>query len=188
MSTTKTKQIILAATAVMAMFILSCAKKPTGVRSVKQTTHNVVNPQVTNPSVQAAGAQNIHYQLTSIELPGEPVNGTISVRSEILTPSGYYIPITTTHTAAQMDAYGVVNDNDNGVKLDIRTRCIGQNCEKYIMLITVVKNNHSVHQMIAISNYNQSFFNLEQINASVPGGSQLFYGNIDQVLQRNSTL
>lgn len=177
----QTVKVILSVLAI-SFVSFSCAKKPAGIRTVRQTDSKVVNQAVSNASTQAASVQNLLYQMTVVELPGEATDGSFTVNSEIKTPSGQYVPITTTHTNGK-DAQGVVEDAANGAKLDIRSRCVGENCDQYIMLVTVVKNNYAVHQMMVISYLNQSYFNIETINASI-APSQM-YRSLDEVVQRN---
>ncbi|MFN3455700.1 MAG: hypothetical protein ACK41T_12140, partial [Pseudobdellovibrio sp.] len=91
--------------------------------------------------------------------------------------------ITTTHTGNQ-DAGGTYTDSTTGAQLYVRSRCIGTNCEKYALLITVVKNGQSYHQMAAISYANDCQFNLETRNAQVTS----LYTNIDQLLAQRSNV
>ncbi len=183
MKTFRLNHLALSIVVTLTAFSFSCAKKATGVRTVRQTQAVAVNPAVSTPSTQAANNQNLLYTLTVVELPGEATSGTFTVNSEIRTPMGKFIPITTTHTNGQ-DVYGVYDDADTGAKLDIRARCLGSECNTYILLVTVIKNNYSVHQIVATSYLtNETSFNVENINASVAPGS--FYRSLDEVVQRN---
>lgn len=178
----KLTQFIFPIIVVASTLAVSCAKKPNGVRAVRQTESKTTNPVVSNPSINAANSQNLLYTLTVVELPGEPTEGSFTVNAEIKTPMGKFIPITTTHTQGQ-DVWGSYNDSDTGAQLDIRARCLGENCDTYILLVTVVKNGYSVHQVVAISYLTETFFNVENINANV--APQSFYRSLDEVVQRN---
>ncbi len=156
---------------------LSCAKKPSGVRTIKQTQGYAINQQQNNTSMNQANNQNQLYNVVSVELPeagSQPE--VVSVTSEIKTPYGQYLPITTTHTGGK-DVYGVLTDSMNGTQLDIRSRCLGASCEKYFLLVTVVKNNYAIHQIVVVSNSNQNFFRFQHINYTV--GS--FFQSLDAV-------
>lgn len=179
----KLTNLVLPLVVILSTFIFSCAKKATGVRTVRQTEANIVNPSVSNPSVEQANNQNLLYTLSVVELPGEAADGTFTVKAEIRTPSNKFIPITTTHTNGQ-DVNGVYTDADTGTQLDIRARCLGSACNIYILLVTVIKNNYSVHQVVATSYLtNETAFNIEHINATV--APTLFYRSLDEVVQRN---
>lgn len=179
----KLTNLVLPLVVVMSAFSFSCAKKATGVRAVRQTQTNIVNPAVSNPSVQQANNQNLLYTLTVVELPGEATDGSFTVNAEIRTPMNKFIPITTTHVNGK-DVSGVYSDADTGAQLDIRARCLGADCNIYILLVTVIKNNYSVHQIVATSYLsNTTSFNVENINASVAPNS--FYRSLDDVVQRN---
>lgn len=154
---------------VLSLFVFSCAKTPSGVRTVKQTGQQIVSPQVSGPSVNAANAQNIAVDVVTVERPESTTDGSLSVTSELKLPNGSYIPVTTTHTNGS-EAYGQV-DIDTQTKLDVRSGCFETNCAKYIMLITVVKSNYAVHQIAVISKLADSFFYIKHINATVAPNS-----------------
>ena len=167
----------------MIVLMSSCAQKKTPVRSVKQTQSQMMNTTTSQPSIRAADAQSLLYDITVLERPTFDFNNTPQVVSEIRTPDGRYISITTSHQGSQ-DSYGIVEDSKNGVRLDVRARCVGENCEKYLLLVTVVKSGYAYHQLAAIS-YNQDcYFNLENINYSV--NTARFYASLDELNQRNN--
>lgn len=183
MKTLRLNPIALSIVVVLSAFSFSCAKKANGIRAVRQTEANIVNPGVSNPSIDRANNQNLLYTISVIELPGEAVKGTFTINAEIQTPSKKFIPITTTHINGQ-DVYGVYTDDDTGTKLDIRARCIGADCNSYILVVTVVRNNQAQHQIVATSYLsNETSFNVENINAQVAPGS--FYRSLDEVVERN---
>lgn len=167
----------------MSVFSFSCAKKKSGIRAVTKTDSRVIRPETSTPSVQAATNQNLKYVLSTLSIPQLNDNGSYSIVSEILNPTNQYVPITTTHLGAQ-DAYGVYNDSATNAQLDIRSRCIGEQCDKYVLLVTVVKGGYAYHQMAAISYANDCHFNVEHRNAQVV---QL-YKSLDEVISSNSNV
>lgn len=176
------KMILVLTMATLAFSGLSCAKKESKIRGAK-TAQQTMNPQVTAQSIQQADAQAISYMLNSVSVPVDNGNGTHSVTSEIVSRSSNYIPIETTHTANQ-DSYGIYDDNSQGTKLDIRARCIGSGCEKYVLLVTVVKSGYAYHQMAAISFKDDNFFYSEQRNYKVA----TMYRSVDEVLAQHANL
>lgn len=174
------KMIIYIVLAGVAFSGLACAKKQSKIRGAK-TNQQVMNPKITNDSILVAETQDISYMLNSVSTPEQNQNGSNTVTSEITTRSANYIPIYTTHIENQ-DSYGIYDDASQGTKLDIRARCLGSDCEKYALLITVVKNGYAYHQMAAISFKDDDFFYVEQRNYKV---AQM-YRNIDEVLAQNS--
>ncbi|AZZ36793.1 hypothetical protein CIK05_08315 [Bdellovibrio sp. qaytius] len=161
---------------------LSCAKKQSKIRGAK-TTQQVLNPQVTANSIQAGDTQDISYMLKSVSVPEQNDDGSSSVTSEILSRQSTYIPFNTTHKLNE-DAYGVYDDASQGTKLDIRSRCLGAECAKYVILITVVKNGYAYHQMAAISNKDDDFFWVEQRNYKVV----TMFKSVDEVLAQYPNL
>lgn len=170
-------------------FILfsSCAKKDGPLRAIKQTESNVMNPITSTPSVRAADAQNLLYDIVSISWPiaGSSAGSfDLSINSEIKTPDGRYIPVTTSHQNNR-DSVGVIDDTEkNGTKIDVRARCEGANCEKYLMLATVVKGGYAVYQLAVVSYSTDCKFNLENLNPSVQG--LRIYSSLDDLSQRNT--
>ncbi len=179
----KRQNVLVTALLLLTMTCFSCAKKATGVRSIRQTESHTTNPIVSNTSVTAGHAQNVDYTVTVVELPLDSTDGTFVVTAEIKTPTGKFIPITTTHSLGK-DVNGVYNDTESNNQLDIRARCLGEKCDTYLLLVTVIKNNSSVHQVSVISRATETFFNVENINAYV-AGAHLYYG-LDEVMQRNN--
>lgn len=176
------KTILLLLVATFAFSGLSCAKKQSKIRGAK-TSQQVMNPQITNDSINVAESQDISYMLNSVSVPEDNGDGSNTVTSEIVSRSSNFIPIYTTHTENQ-DSYGIHDDPTQGTKLDIRARCIGAGCEKYVLLVTVVKNGNAYHQMAAISFKGDDFFYVEQRNYRV---AQM-YRNVDEVLSQNASL
>lgn len=172
-------------TAIIAMGIFSlmtssCAKKGPNIRAVKQVEHNVMNPSVSTPSIRVADASNLLYDIVSISWPIEG-NDELKIESEIKTPDGRYIPVTTFHKNNN-DSVGVIDDSKvNGTLIDIRARCEGANCEKYLMLATIVKGGYAVHQLAVVSYSSDCKFNLQNTNYSVA----TMYSSLNDLAQRN---
>ncbi len=166
-----------------ALTFTSCAKKGASVRAVKQTEGNVMNPATSTPSVAAASAQSLMYDVNSISWPiPSDSSAEVHIESEIKTPSNKFIAITTNHKSEGVDSRGVTDDSENGTKLDIRARCVGENCEKYLYLATIVKSGYAIHQLAVISYSNDCKYNLENVNYTVKS----FYQNLDQLAQQNN--
>ena len=175
------KQILTLGLIAISMSGVSCAKKGSAIRAVKQTDSKVMNPAVSTPSLQAINTQGLKYDMVSISWPTEN-NSELKIEAEIKTPDGRYIPFTTFHKN-NLDSVGVIDDMEkNGTKIDIRARCEGDNCEKYLLLATVVKGGFAIHQMAVVSYSADCKFNLENINYTVAK----LYSNLDDLSQRNT--
>ncbi len=174
---------------VFSVTFMSCAKKGSPVRAIKQTEAKPMNAATSSQSQAAAGAQNLLYDVTSIAFP--ILNDTeVTMNSEIKTPDGRYIPISTIHKN-NVDSVGVVDDMQiNGTKIDIRARCVDNNnnysanCEKYLYLATIVKGGYAVHQLAVVSYSVDCKFNLENLNPSVSG--LRLYSSLDDLARRNT--
>lgn len=170
------KTLLVILTVSFAVFSFSCAKKQSKIRGAK-TTAQVMSPKITADSIAVGETQDISYMLNSVTVPEQNQDGSSSVTSEIVSRQNTYIPFNTTHNLNQ-DAYGIYDDASQGTKLDIRSRCMGAECAKYVILITVVKNGYAYHQMAAISNKDDDFFYVEQRNYKVA----TMYRTVDEVL------
>ena len=182
-------QMWLAISIFAASFILfsSCAKKGSPVRAIKQTGSTPMNVVTSDQSINVAGTQKLLYNIMSISFPElSQDTSDVAINSELKTPDNRYIPITTTHKSDGYDSVGVIDDMEkNGTKVDIRARCIGQNCEKYLMLATVVKSGFAVHQLAVVSYSTDCKFNLENLNPAVP--NLKIYSSLDDLAARNNT-
>lgn len=166
-----------------ALIFSSCAKKGTNVRAVKQTEGNVMNVATSTTSIAAASAQSLMYDINSISWPiPSETSAEVHIDSEIKTPTNKFIAISTNHKSEGVDSRGVTDDTENATKLDIRARCVGENCEKYLMLATIVKGGYAIHQLAVISYSNDCKYNLENVNYTVKS----FYQNLDQLAQQNN--
>jgi len=176
------KTLLVILTVSFAFSGLSCAKKQSKIRGAK-TTAQVMSPKITADSIAQGETQDISYLLNSVSVPEQNEDGSSTVASEITSRSSNFIPIFTTHTLNQ-DSYGIHDDPSQGAKLDIRARCIGSECAKYVILITVVKNGYAYHQMAAISNKDENFFHVEQRNYKIA----TMYRTVDEVLAQHPGL
>lgn len=161
---------------------LSCAQNASGTRGAK-TSSRIVRPQTSQASQQAAQVQNVNYILDSVSAPSQNSDGTYTISSEMHTPSGDYLPFSTTHTGAQ-DAGGTYSDANSGNTLDIRARCIGDSCNEYVLLVTVVKNGYAYHQVAAISYANDCSYYVEERNTQI----EQIYSSVQDVINQNSNL
>jgi hypothetical protein len=160
---------------------VSCAKKSSKIRGAK-TNARVLNTNTTQDSITLADAQDLNYQLNSVSEPLVNEDGSNTVESEVASRN-QFLPFSTTHMGTQ-DAYGIYDDNIQGTKLDIRSRCIGAECEKYAILITVVKSGYAHHQMAAISFKEDDFFYVEQRNHQ----RVQLYRSVDELLAQYPNL
>lgn len=181
------KKVIEVLFTVSALVVLaSCAKKGSGVRAIKQTESVMLNPAISKPSIQAADTQQLLYTITSLERPelASESDPQTRIKLEISTPDQRYVPIETMHVDGN-DSFGFFDDTQkNGTKLDIRARCEGNQCDRYLLLVTVVKNGYAIHQLAAISYSVDCKFNLENINFTVAPGKM--YANLNELSQRNT--
>jgi hypothetical protein len=129
---------------------LSCAPKKQGVRGQIKTGQTSLNPGNSAIAEQQAQAQNAMYKINTISYP-TPSDYGVSIDSELLTPSSDYLPITTNHQSSQMDSQGTFSDSSRGLQVLVNSRCSDMDCTKYMLLVTVTRNNQAVFQSGAIS-------------------------------------
>ena len=128
----------------------SCAPKKQGVRATVKSGTTSLNPTTSAVADQQAQAQNAIYKISTITVPAV-VDAGVEITAELLTPNGQYLPITTTHSASRLDSQGVYNDSARGLQVLINARCSDSDCFKYVLLVTVTRNNQAVYQSGAIS-------------------------------------
>ena len=127
----------------------SCSKAPTGVKAQVKTQQTAITPGSTAATQQAASV-NANYKIASIALPVSTDTG-YSVDVQLQTPGGDYLPFTTRHENGNNLAQGTYSDDQRGLQVSIQASCTSQSCDKYLLLVTVYKNNQSVFQTFAIS-------------------------------------
>ncbi len=128
----------------------SCSKKSNSGRSATKVSGVNLNPTVTQTSQNISSNLNVNYNITKSDYPTGQ-SGQFNVKSEIQTPNGQFITVTTSHQS-ETDSIGSYTDpSQPNVKLDLRARCVGVNCEKYVLLMTVVRDGYAYHQVAAIS-------------------------------------
>lgn len=144
----------------------SCAPKKQGVRAKVKTTGTPLNSGTSAVADQQAAAQNAIYKISAISLP-EANGSEVVVNSDLLDPSNQYLPISTTHDSSRLDSQGVFNDSSRGLQVHVQSRCSDAECGKYLLLVTVVRNNQAVYQSGAISYKDDcSFYYVSNTNAT----------------------
>lgn len=145
--------------AIVALHCLSaCSKKPTGIRAQVKTEADNLNPSVSAAADQQATALNADYSIYSISVPQQTSAGHI-VELELRNPGGQFLPVITRHENGKLDSEGRYVDSQRGLEVWVQARCSSDNCAKYILLVTVVKNNQSVYQSLALSYKDDCKFN-----------------------------
>lgn len=129
---------------------ISCAPKKQGVRASVKTGQTSLNPGTAAIAEQQATAQNAIYKIASVSLPSPTESGVV-VNSDLLNPSNQYLPISTSHENGLLDSQGVFNDSSRGLMVYVNARCSDYDCNKYMLLVTVTRNNQAIFQSGAIS-------------------------------------
>lgn len=177
----KTSKTMIIGLALIALFNFSCAKKPSGIRTVRQTETQAISPSSNQYNREAAQAQGTLYEIYSIERPDIATDGIIVVDSEIKTPEGKFIPVKSTHDG-KGDENGIINLDGNR-QLLVQSRCINENCATYVMLVTLLISNYAYHQNLAISDSSKDFFRVDNKNAQRTSN---FYRSLDEAVQANN--
>lgn len=129
---------------------LACAPKKQGVRAAVKTGQTSLNPGASAVAEQQASAQNAIYKIASVSLPS-PTDYGVTISADLLTPNNQYLPITTSHESGRLDSEGVFNDSARGLLVYVNSRCSDYTCNKYMLLVTVTRNNQAIFQSGAIS-------------------------------------
>ncbi|MGZ3725086.1 MAG: hypothetical protein ACXWQQ_04770 [Pseudobdellovibrio sp.] len=138
----------------------SCSKAPSGVRAQVKSQANVLNPNTSTAATQQAASNGVNYTISTISTPQANASGGFDINVELQMPSGQILPVTTHHDSSNYFSEGVYTDA-NGVKVDIQGNCSSEgSCNKYLLLVTVYKNNQAAYQSFAISYSNDCKFNL----------------------------
>lgn len=141
---------ICVANVLFLVFAASCSKAPTGARAQVKNKQNTINPTTTQQAVAQASASDSNYTVATVSYPFETDNG-YEVDVELQTPSGEYLPITTKHPLNSNLSQGTYNDTQRGLTVSLQATCSDSKCSKYLLLVTVVKNNQSLFQTFVIS-------------------------------------
>ncbi len=168
----------------ISLIIFSCAQKPNGIRVIKQTDSVAATPS-TAEAKQEATNQNLNYTIATLDYTEKIENndGSFSFQSEIKTPSNKYYPISVTLFDLK-PASGQIIDKDNNVTLKIQSQCVNQQCSPLVLLINVLKNNNTYHQIIAISKSDENTFLREELNfTTLTKAKKSFYQNISEVIK-----
>jgi hypothetical protein len=150
---------IVAINLLIVMAVSSCAKQPKGVRAQVNTTPLDMSPTTTNQATQQAAAVNGHYTIATLSLPEATQAGHV-VNVELQMPNGSILPLTTRHENGNNYSEGMHNDTQLGNQVHIQANCSAGDCSKYLLMVTVYKNNQSVFQTFAISYSNDCKFNI----------------------------
>jgi hypothetical protein len=161
--THKTVKLILLSAVIIAGFS-SCSKKANGVRASVKSEQTNLNPSVSSQADQQAAAMNATYKIATISVPDESTN---SVNVELLNPSGQILPLTTTHANGKLISEGTYNDTQRGLQVVVQASCSADACYKYMIMVTVVRNNQALYQSIGISYKNDCKFNAVSASANV---------------------
>lgn len=161
----------------------SCSQKSKGVRSQVKSTNTNLNPAVSSQADQQAAAQNANYKIYSVSLPNQTGTG-YSVDVQLTDPSNQYLPLTTNHDGGNLDSQGIYTDSARGVQVYVQARCSSDECYKYTLLVTVVRNNQSLFQSAAISFKNDCQFNAISVGAN----SGQMFRSLDELESRYSNL
>lgn len=169
-STVKIIQLLILQVLFLAV-LNSCSKTPSGVRPQIKNQQNDLNPQQSVPAGQSASALNANYTIATISVPESTPSG-VAVKVELSSPSGQYLPLKTVHEGSVTDSSGIYNDNPRGVQVKIEARCSNTiDCNKYMLLLTVLKDGQTVFQSFAISFKDDCHFNIVSAN---PGNGNIY--------------
>ena len=92
-------------------------------------------------------------------------------------PDRQYLPVTTRHENGNMYSEGSFTDSARGAKVYVQAECFGADCFKYLLLVTVVKNNQTVYQTAALSfKCDTTFYSI-----SVAQGVAQFFRSMDEL-------
>ncbi len=148
-STDKIMKLILLSFLSLSLFT-SCAKEPAGVRATVKTQQTNLNPAVSAQADQQAAGAKADYKISTIAIPTQTAAG-FSVDVELSTPSGERLPLTTRHENGNIDSEGVYNDTARSLQVHVMARCSQDNCTKYTVIVTTIRNNQAIYQATAIS-------------------------------------
>lgn len=137
----------------------SCAKKPSGVRATIKTQQTNLNPSVSAQADMQGASASADYKISTIAIPTQTSDGFV-VDVELLNPSGQVLPLSTHHENGNSDSEGVYTDSQRGLQVHILARCSAQdNCSKYTIIVTTLRNNQEIYQAAAISFKDDCKFN-----------------------------
>lgn len=166
-----TKWFALSAYVVVVAVSFSCAKKPDTVRASRKNESINMNPAV---STQSEAQASIIYKIVAVDVPKSTSSG-FSVDTDIQTPDNQFLPLTTTHDSSGSLSQGTFQDTARGAVVRVQAKCSGDGCMKYLLLVTVTKNNVALFQSAAISYKNDKKF----YSISIQQGVDSFFENID---------
>ncbi len=156
---------------VMVAISFSCAKKPDTVRASRKNESINMNPAV---STQSEAQASIIYKIVAVSRPNSTSTG-FSVDTDIQTPDNQFLPLTTTHDSSGSLSQGTFQDTARGAVVRVQAKCAGDGCMKYLLLVTVTKNNVALFQSAAVS-YKDD---LKFYSISIQQGVDAFFESID---------
>lgn len=145
--------------------LTACSKPQRGTRAQIKTPTSL-NPANTSQATQQAAALNANFTLATISLPNDTGSGQ-TVNVELQMPSGQILPLTTRHEGGNLISDGVYSDAQSGSQVRIQASCSRDNCFKYLILVTVFKNNQAVFQTFGISYRDDCTFSVAAASSSV---------------------
>ena len=126
---------------------------------------------------------NVNYSIATIDEPA-PSNTGYTVNVELKTPANEFIKLTTRHENGSNNVQGTYNDSARGLVVYVDAHCSSDQCLKYTLLVTTVKNNQKVYQEFAVSYKNDCTYSVKRNSASYGQ----FYSGIDAAESDNSNI
>lgn len=132
------------------LFLTACSKKPSGIRAEVKNQRNDLNASASAQAEAQAANQNANYTILTLSIPTQTASGH-TVNVELQTPDGKILPLTTHHENGYLDSQGNYTDSARGLMVNVQARCSSDNCYKYTLMVTAVRNNQMVFQSVALS-------------------------------------
>lgn len=167
-------KVFVLATAVL-LSMSSCSKKPSGIRAEVKTQKNDLNASTSAQAEAQAASLNANYTVLTVSVPSQTAAGH-TVNVELQTPDGKVLPVTTQHENGYLDSQGNYTDSSRGLLVNVQARCSSDNCYKYIVMVTALRNNQMVFQSVALSYKDDCKF--YSVSSSANAGS--FYRSITE--------
>ncbi len=141
-------------------FVFSCSKKDESSEAASSNTFqktNVLklNSAETDQAIIQSQQSNINYKVKTINTPSQTKTG-YKVNFLVKSPNNRNLYFTTLHENGQLDVN--LAKNDGLYKVKIHARCSADDCFKYLLLISILKDNLVVYQNTVISYVNDCRF------------------------------
>lgn len=157
----------------------ACSKKPSGVRAQVKTQRNDLNGPVSQQADAQGAALNANYRIATVSVPNQTDAG-VTIDVQLTTPDGLNLPVTTHHENGQLDSQGIYSDTARNLQIYVQARCSADNCAKYLLMISAVRNQQVVYQSVALSYKDDCKF--YALSSSTNAGS--FYYSLDEAETR----